>query len=83
MAATRCITMTVPPSTPSAWPPAPPQVTAFTGVPELGLPLFDVLEGLGLGVWDWNLATRRAYVSPSGSCGAGTHVEPPRAEATS
>jgi len=65
MAATHCITMTELPLSSHVWPPAPPQVTAFTGVPELGLPLFDVLEGVGLGVWDWNLVTRRAYASPS------------------
>ena len=38
---------------------------AFPGAPELGLPLFDVLEGVGLGIWDWDLVTRRAYASPS------------------
>ncbi|MBY0467157.1 MAG: PAS domain-containing protein [Burkholderiales bacterium] len=27
--------------------------------------MFDVLEAVGLGVWDWNLVTRRAYVSPA------------------
>lgn len=26
--------------------------------------MFDVLEGVGLGTWDWNLVTQRVYASP-------------------
>lgn len=65
MAATHRIPMATPEPLPVDWPPAPPQVTAFPGTPEFGLPLFDVLEGVGLGIWDWNLVDGRAYASPS------------------
>jgi PAS domain S-box-containing protein len=65
MAAKHIMPMSEPASPSQPWPPAPPRVTGFAGKPELGLPMFDVLEAVGLGVWDWNLVTRRAYVSPS------------------
>lgn len=43
--------------------PVAPLVWADAGQSELGMPLFRVLEGVGLGVWDLNLVTRRLFLS--------------------